>query len=209
MRKGVITALAAAGATAIGGAIIYYLQEKATSGPDYRVLLSDGDMEIRDYPAMVVAQTVTQGPRKTALGEGFRRLADYIFAKSRSGEELPMTVPVLQDGGDPHASDPPLFDDALAEGAWRVRFVMPAGRDADGLPEPPEEVDLVELEPRRVGVIRFSGVADDDRLAAAEDRLRGWLARQGEQSKAEPEYAFYNSPMIPPPLRRNEVLIPL
>lgn len=67
MRKGVITALAAAGATAIGGAIIYYLQEKATSGPDYRVLLSDGDMEIRDYPAMVVAQTVTQGPRKRPL----------------------------------------------------------------------------------------------------------------------------------------------
>ena len=37
-----------------------------------------------------------------------------------------MTVPVMQDGGDPMASDPPLFDDDL-EGAWRTRFVMPAG----------------------------------------------------------------------------------
>ena len=40
--------------------------------------------------------------------------------------------------------------------------------------------------------------------------LRGWLARHGETcATAEPEYAFYNSPMIPPPLRRNEVLLAL
>ena len=52
--------------------------------------------------------------------------------------------------------------------------------------------------------------AHDDRLQAAEDRLRGWLKRHGEVAiKCEPEYAFYNSPMIPPPLRRNEVLLAL
>jgi DNA gyrase inhibitor GyrI len=207
MRKGVVTAVVA-GAAAIGGAIIYYLQEKATPGPDYRVLQSDDDIEIREYAAMTVAQTVVEGERKAALNEGFRRLADYIFAKSRPGEELPMTAPVLQDSGDPNASDPPLFDDTL-DGAWRVRFVMPEGRSADDLPAPPDGVELIAVEPRRVAAIKFPGLADDDRLAAAEDRLRGWLARQGAAATAEPEYAFYNSPMIPPPLRRNEVLIPL
>ena len=55
----------------------------------------------------------------------------------------------------------------------------------------------------------FSGRADDRMLAEAEDRLRGWLARNGETSSAEPEYAFYNSPMIPGPLRRNEVWLGL
>lgn len=209
MRKAVSVGLAAAAGAAVSSAIIYYMREKATPGPHYRTLKSEGDFELREYGAMVVAETVVHGPRKQALQGGFRKLADFIFAKSRDGEELPMTVPVLQDGGDPMASDPPLFDDDLADGAWRTRFVMPEGRSIDDLPQPPEDVELVEISPRRVGVVSFSGVADDRKLDQHEDKLRGWISRQGESARAEPEYAFYNSPMIPPPLRRNEVLIPI
>ncbi|GAA4710366.1 heme-binding protein [Sphingomonas lutea] len=207
MRKAAVAG-AAAGATLLGAAVIYYLQEKATPGPSYRVLTSDGELEVRLYGGMIVAETIVAGPRKDALNQGFHRLADYIFAKSREGEKLPMTAPVLQDSGNPLATDPPLFDD-MVEGQWRVRFVMPEGRSVDDLPEPPAEIELVELGERRVGAVKFSGVADDDRLVAHEDKLRGWLSRQGERAAADPEYAFYNSPMIPPPLRRNEVLIPL
>ena len=209
MRKGLIAGAAAAGAALVGGAAIYYLREKATEQPDFRPLRSDGDFQIRAYPAITVAETIARGPRKDALGEAFRVLADYIFAKSRDGEELAMTVPVVQDGGDPMATDPPLFDDDLAAAGWRTRFVMPHGRTADDLPEPPDEVELIELPARRVAVVSFSGRADDRLLANQEDRLRGWLARLGEKAEGEPEYAFYNSPMIPGPLRRNEVWLAL
>ncbi len=203
MRSGLVAGAVAAGAALIGGAF-YVLQERRTEEPDYRPLKTDGDFQIRDYPALTVAETVVQGPRKAALGQGFGIIADYIFAKSRPGEEIAMMVPVTQDSGDPMASDPPLFDDGL-EGAWRTRFVMPTGRASDDLPEPPDGIELVDLPPRKVAVVSFSGRADDRMLAAAEDRLRGWLARNGEKSAAEPEYAFYNSPVIPGPLRRNEV----
>jgi DNA gyrase inhibitor GyrI len=207
MRKGVMAGVAA-GVALLGGAAIYYFKERATEEPDYRPLETDGDHQIRDYPALTVAETVVEGPRRDALGQGFRILADYIFAKSRDGEELPMTVPVMQDSGDPMASDPPLFDDDL-EGAWRTRFVMPRGRGAADLPDPPEGVELVELPARRVAVVSFSGRANDSLLAEQEDRLRGWLARRGEKADGEPEYAFYNTPMIPGPLRRNEVWLAL
>jgi len=208
MRKDVLAGAAAVGAALIGGAAFYYLRERQTEEPDFRALISDGDYQIRDYPAVTVAETVVEGPRRDALGRGFRRLADYIFAKSREGEKLEMTVPVMQDGGDPMASDPPLFDDDL-EGAWRTRFVMPSGRSSGDLPAAPEGIELVELPPRKVAVVSFSGNADDRLLSQQEDRLRGWLARRGEASEAEPEYAFYNSPMIPGPLRRNEVWLAL
>ena len=208
MRKNVMAGFAAAGAALIGGAAFYYLRERQTEEPDFRPLETDGDYQIRDYPAIVVAETVVHGPRRDAMDEGFRILADYIFAKSRDGEKLEMTVPVMQDSGDPMASDPPLFDDDL-EGAWRTRFVMPEGRSASDLPEPPPGIDLVELAPRKVAVVSFSGVASDRLLAEQEDRLRGWLARRGEMISAEPEYAFYNSPIIPGPLRRNEVWLVL
>lgn len=207
MQRGLVAGAVAAGAALIGGAF-YVLQERQTEEPDYRALKTDGDFQIRDYPALTVAETVVQGPRKAALGQGFSTIADYIFAKSRPGEKIEMTVPVMQDSGDPMASDPPLFDDDL-EGAWRTRFVMPAGRTSDDLPDPPAGIELVDLAPRKVAVVSFTGRADDQMLADAEDRLRGWLARNGENAGAEPEYAFYNSPLIPGPLRRNEVWLAL
>ena len=208
MRKELVAGAAAVGAALIGGAALYYVREKQTEEPDYRALATDGDFQIRDYPAMTVAETVVEGPRRQALSDGFSVLADYIFAKSRDGEKLAMTVPVMQDAGDPMASDPPLFDDEL-EGGWRTRFVMPDGREADDLPAPPEGIELVEIPARKVAVVSFAGRPDDRELAEQEDRLRGWLARRGEASEAEPEYAFYNSPVIPGPLRRNEVWLAL
>ena len=205
MRKDVMAGVGI-GAALLGGAVIYYLREKAQAEPGYRALESEGDYQIRDYPALTVAETVVEGPRRHALDQGHRILADYLSAKSRDGEELPMMNPVLQDSGDPMASDPPLFDDDL-QGAWRTRFVMPASRDE--LPEPPDGIELVELPTRKVAVVVFSGRWTDLLLASQEDRLRGWLAKRGVKSEAEPEYAFYNSPMIPGPLRRNELWLAL
>jgi len=207
MRKDVLAGVGV-GAALLGGAALYFLREKSAEEPDYRALESDGDYQIRDYPALTVAETVVEGPRRDALKQGYQILTDYLFAKSREGEKLELAVPVLQDAGDPMASDPPLFDDEL-EGAWRTRIVMPADRSVDDLPEAPEGVELVELPARKVAVVGFSGWAGDKLLCEQEDRLRGWLARRGEMVETEPEYAFYNSPLIPGPLRRNEVWLAL
>ncbi len=207
MRKDVLAGVGV-GAALLGGAAFIYFRERLAEEPDYRPLETDGDHQIRDYPALTVAETLVNGPRKDALAEGFCILSNYLAAKSREGEKLKLAVPVMQDGGDPMASDPPLFDDNL-EGAWRTRFVMPAGRTAADLPDPPEGVELVELPARKVAVLGFSGRATDGLLKEQEDRLRGWLAKRGEKSNGEPEYAFYNSPLIPGPLRRNEVWLAL
>ena len=207
MRKDVVAG-AAVGAALLGGAAYYYFRERTQEEPEFRPLESDGDHQIRDYPALTVAETLVNGPRREALDQGHRILADYLAARSRDGDELPMLNPVIQDSGAPMASDPPLFDDDL-EGAWRTRVVMPAGRSADDLPDPPEGVELVELPARKVAVVSFSGRWTDALLAEQEDRLRGWLAKRGVRSKGEPEYAFYNSPMVPGPLRRNEIWLAL
>ena len=139
MRKDVLAGAAAAGAALVGGALVYYLREKLTDEPDYRAIASDGDFQIREYPAMTVAETVVFGPRKQALGDGHRALSNYISARTREGEQVPMMVPVMMDSGDPMASDPPLFDDQL-QGGWRTRFMMPAGRSKADLPAPAEGV---------------------------------------------------------------------
>ena len=188
------------GLIALGGvaSALLKLREKSVEHPDYASVEADGAIEVRDYPTLLVVETLTSGERDHALGEGFRRLADYIGAKKRgegaSDEPIAMTAPVLQD---------------RANGRWRTRFVMPATMTRGTLPAPAAGVGKDTLAPRRVAAIRFAGLAGDDTLRARERDLREWLIGKGHTPSGAAEYAFYNSPMIAPPLRRNEVLIPI
>jgi hypothetical protein len=179
---------------ALGGAFFLWRSSRAEE-PDYQVLESDGAVEIRRYPQLVTAGTEQRGQRTQALNDGFRVLADYIFAKSRAGEKLPMTAPVLSDsdGG----------------GSWRTRFVMPTGKARAALPTPPSGVDLVSEPSRRVAAIRFSGRADDETLETKENALRSWLQTRSLPHEGRAVHAFYNAPFLPGPLRRNEVIIVL
>ena len=180
---------------AVAGAGYYLARERRIEKPDYALLDSDGDFELRDYPPLLSADARVAGGRKDALGKGFRILADYIFAKSRPGAPIAMTAPVM--------SDP------AGEAGWRTRFLMPSSFTRQTLPAAPAGVAIVEIPARRVAAMRFAGVAGDATLAAEERALRRWIADNDFIVQGPAEYAFYNSPMIPGPLRRNEIWIPV
>ena len=180
---------------AIAGGLRYYLREKATPEPDFLTYEEEGRFALRDYLDFWVAETVAYGERREAIRSGFRILADYIFGRSHEGDTIPMTSPVLEQ--------------ADGEDRWRVRFVMPEGESADTLPTPPSGVKLHHVTGRRYGVIRFAGAPGDYDLETEELALRGWLREKGEEIDGDPIYAFYNSPAIPGPLRRNEIWLPV
>ena len=209
----------AAGATAT---FAYYRQ--AVDEPDYTLVKEEGDYQLREYAPMIVAEVTHTGDRRPALNAGFRRLAAYIFAEDRPGEEIAMTspvmqdqseqiamtAPVIQDQGEEIAMTAPVLQDGDAEArSWRTRFVMPAKYTMETLPTPPEDITLTEVPARRVAAIRFSGRGTSADLAEREQALRGWLAQQGLTPAGPAEFAFYDAPMVPPPLRRNEVMIPV
>ena len=106
-----------------------------------------------------------------------------------------MTAPVLQDEPRP--------------GQWRMRFVMPSHYTLDTLPPAPDDITLTQMPARRMAALRFSGNASDRDLALMEARLRDWMRQERLMPAGEAEFAFYDAPMIPGPLRRNEVLIPV
>jgi DNA gyrase inhibitor GyrI len=187
-------------AVAAGGAVAWYARERNTPEPDYRSLRLDKQFELRDYPAVWVAAVEHTGARRKSLNRAYERLSDYTEAKDRAAQEndtakLSMVVPVLQD--------------ATGEGAWRLRFIMPISRTDESLPQPPADIRLEELPARRIAAIRFSGAPKMKDLRRREDELRRWLEREQLQPISGFEYAFYNSPMIPPFLRRNEVWVPV
>jgi DNA gyrase inhibitor GyrI len=183
--------IAMLGAAAVTG------QNRRTEEPQYALVAEDGEFQLRDYPALVVAEVSHSGSRERASGASFRRLAAYIFGQDRpaGGEAIAMTSPVLQDEPRP--------------GEWRMRFVMPARYTLTTLPPAPADIALTEMPARRMAAVRFSGYGRTSDLALAKARLRDWLTGQGLMPAGEAEFAFYDAPMVPGPLRRNEVLIPV
>lgn len=189
--------IAAGTALAIVGAAAVYAQFRQTEEPEFALVRTDADFELRDYPALVVAEVSNSGSRERASGASFRRLAAYIFAQDRpaGGDRIAMTAPVLQDETQP--------------GQWRMRFVMPGKYTLETLPPAPADITLTQMPARRMAAIRFSGNGGASDLALMEARLRDWMMAQGLMPAGAAEFAFYDAPMVPGPLRRNEVLIPV
>jgi len=197
MLKTLLIVAAALTVLVVAGLVVFVYVIQNVEQPEYALIQRDGEFELRDYPALTVAQVQRSGARREALSAGFGPLARYIFAKERTGEKVAMTAPVIQqpdrDAGDTRH--------------WTVGFIMPKAAVQAGLPDPGnDDVQLTELAPRQVAAVRFSGRTTDDRTKAQRERLQEWIAAQGLRTTSAPTYAYYNDPMTPGPLRRNEIL---
>lgn len=183
--------------------------------PAYRTLSVHGDMELRRYEPMLVAEVTRSGSRRAAANAGFRALADYIFGANVPSEKIEMTAPVTQAparggrrSGEKIEMTAPVSQLPAAGGAWRIRFVMPEGYTKASLPKPENpEIRIIEEAATTYAVVRFSGIPGGDKLARKTEELRAFMAARGLPEEGDPVYAFYDPPWTLPFLRRNEVMI--
>ena len=173
----------------------------------YDVIETHGAIELRDYDPMIVAVVTVPGDREKAIGDGFRLIADYIFGNNISSRKVPMTAPVIQQLTEEIAMTAPVTQQAV-EGFWDVQFVMPYEYTMQTLPKPNNpDVHLKQISGQRFAVIRFSGLARANSLAAHTKELEAFILENNLQTVSEPTYAFFNPPWTLPLLRRNEVMI--
>jgi hypothetical protein len=173
----------------------------------YDVVESHGAIEIRDYAPMIVAEASVPGDRETAIGDGFRMIADYIFGNNVSSQKVAMTAPVTQQTSEKIAMTAPVTQQG-GEGVWQVRFVMPSSYTMQTLPKPNNEVVILkEIAGKRFAVIRFSGRPKQDDLDNRTNELEAFIEDKKLQAISKPTYAFFNPPWTLPFLRRNEVMI--
>lgn len=177
--------------------------------PEYKVIETSGPIEIRQYTPMIAAETEAKGERTAAIGEGFRRIAGYIFGANAPGSKISMTAPVEQQKGAKIAMTAPVEQQGTGD-TWRVRFIMPKEWTMETLPAPTDDrVKLVPLPARRFAVIRFSGSAGEAALKERTAELQRFLSERKLQSEGEPIFAFYNPPWTLPFFKRNEVMLEL
>jgi SOUL heme-binding protein len=173
----------------------------------YAVTMQEGQIELRDYPAAVVAVVVVDGTRSHAVNAGFRLLADYIFGNNQKSSKIDMTAPVTQMHRLAQPGTPAMTPVPDAH-PWTVSFFMPAGYTLQTLPEPNDDrVHFEQPRARKVAAIRFSGFWSDANLKAHENQLVQWMHERNLVAVSEPIYAYYNPPWTPWFLRRIEVLI--
>ena len=184
-----------------------------TPEPVWSSVRKDGNIEIRAYDAMIVAEATTTGERYAAINEGFRILAAYIFGENTVQKKIAMTAPVTQQAGKPQsqkiAMTAPVTQDASKKPAeWNVRFVMPGNYPLETLPRPKDKrINILEIPAFKAVVICFSGFNTDNNLHKHETELMAWIKKNNIKISGNPIYAFYNPPWTPPFLKRNEVMI--
>lgn len=186
----------------------------ATEEPKFEVLSQHGHIELRRYPAFVIAETTVEGDMDAASGKGFRAIADYIFGNNQAktpnadtaSEKIAMTAPVAME---PLAS--PAVDGLPAmKGAtqWRMHFVMPSQYTLATLPQPNNPaVRLRKVPAKTWAVLSYSGFNTEAKIQKKTNELVAWLAGQNIQTVGSPQLARYDPPWTLPMFRRNEIML--
>ena len=175
--------------------------------PDYKVVQSEQNIEIRQYDPMIIAEVEVEGKREDAIRDGFRLLADYIFGNNTVDQNISMTAPVQQKENQKIAMTTPV-QQQLTGKSWRISFVMPSKYTIDSLPVPNNNrVRLKEILTKKFVVIEFSGTNSNENVIEHKNQLMNYIEANQIKIIGSPKYAFYNTPWTLPFLRRNEVMI--
>ncbi len=179
---------------------------------EYKLIESDGNFEVREYPDLMLVATTTQNDAQGRDGS-FMKLFRYISGANDSEQKISMTTPVFMQHTTVERGD-------KAGSKVRMGFVMPKDVAVQGVPSPTgTDVDVRKRVGGRFAVIRFSGRLNAKLANESKTKLRGWMETKGLVADDSPpssdspvigvESASYDPPFTPGPLRRNEVLIRL
>ena len=173
-----------------------FTARSAYESAEYTVFESEGPFEIREYPDLMMATTNMQFESQDDDGS-FMRLFRYISGANDSEQKVAMTIPVFMES-----------EDRGDQG--QMGFVIPKKVTEKRVPEPSNDnVQILRRIGGRFAVVRFSGKTNSESFAKFEEELRKWMNERGLNDAADAEYAGYDPPWTPGPLRRNEILIRL
>ncbi len=178
----------------------------------YDVLMSEDNYEIRQYEPMVIAETSVEGDFTAAGNLAFRRLFGYISRDNISSSKIAMTAPVIanqteSDLGKNIEMTVPALQEREDQG-WRYMFVLPADYSLETAPVPLDEnVKLSTIPSKKVAVLSFSGLRDEQVINEKTHLLEQWIVANNLTPSSKSRWAGFNPPWTIPFLRRNEIMI--
>jgi hypothetical protein len=181
--------------------------------PKFNIVQKDGKFEIREYQEYINASVEIESDYKSALNEGFRILADYIFGNNRAKSRIDMTAPVTEKAGKSKRIEMtvPVTSSKLGESKkYLVSFTMPGKYTLESLPEPTNRtISIYKVAPHKAVALKFSGYVNEKTTANKTQDLEEWLKKSDLQAKDDFMVAQYNPPWILGPFRKNEIIAKL
>jgi hypothetical protein len=178
----------------------------------YIVLDNQGDFQLREYAGLVVVETTINADFDAAGSQAFKRLFGYISGENEGSRKIAMTAPVIvsEDDsveGESIAMTAPVIAAQNADG-WRFAFVLPADYSFDNAPLPTNpKVMLLEINPKKVATLRYSGLLNERNFRDNATRLQLWMSINGLEPASSARVAGFDPPWALPFMRRNEVMI--
>ena len=173
--------------------------------PAYKILKKEQNIEIRQYPPLIIAEVKTAGSRQASIGDGFRILADFIFGNNEGEKQLSMNGPITQQEGIKIAMTAPVQQEKT-DTEWAISFIMPSKFSIDTIPNPiNDRIKIIQIPSKRYAVITFSGRSTEANLTKHTNELEIYMNGSSYSKVGNAKYAFYNPPWTLPFLRRNEV----
>ncbi|PKD37781.1 heme-binding protein [Methylomonas sp. Kb3] len=181
---------------------------RSSAEPQYQLLSEQGDVQIRQYPPLLIAETVIDADYAEAGNIGFNRLAGYIFGGNQQKQQMAMTAPVFRENAGEHiAMTAPVLQQAV-DNKWTMAFVMPDGYSLETLPTPIDpQVTIKALPTKKVAVLRYSGSLTLEKINEKSRLLMAWIEQQQLTALSAARSAAYDPPWTLPALRRNEIHI--
>jgi effector-binding domain-containing protein len=173
----------------------------------YSILKKENAIEIRQYPAHILAQVdLEESSYRKAIARGFGPLADFIFGENLPSDKISMTTPVHVSRSQKIAMTSPVT--VSGEGRYSVSFVMPEQYTLETLPKPKNpRVRIEKVSARTMAAIRFRGFFNARKVREAKNRLKEWAKSQGLRLIGEFVVAGYDPPWVPWFLAHNEVMV--
>ena len=170
------------------------LSENIYKEPNYIILDSKKNIEIRQYDEYIVAKTTASLEHERDLENNmFRTLASYIFGGNETNESIPMTAPVTT------------FKD---DNAYNMLFYMLNSNDIKDLPNPSgQDITFEKFNLDKCAVIKFSWFVNDKKIIKYTNRLEKFLDNNGYEAISPFMINRYDSPWKLPFMRRNEILV--
>ncbi|MDP3290213.1 MAG: heme-binding protein [Methyloversatilis sp.] len=178
----------------------------ATEEPEYQVVRTLAEFEVRQYKAYTVAEVVVPGPADEAGSQAFPILSGYIFGKNRGEKKFAMTAPVTQAAAPVKMPMTAPVTQTASPGGFLVQFVLPEGVTTANAPEPLDaRVQLRDMPAFQVAVIRYSGFWSASNYDEHLGKLQSALRAADMTWTGEPVFSRYNAPFTPWFMRRNEI----
>ena len=153
-----------------------------TKFPQYSVIESKDQIELRQYDSVVVVKVNISENRDHSVNKGMEVLSNYIFKGVVPSKNI-VTVDSSQNKVKPKrltvVMADPVKREYFGKESWDISFIMSEENSIKSLPKPENKsIKLIETEPYKAAIIRFFGNSKESNLVKYGDILEKYLGKK-------------------------------